>query len=188
MTLTLTSAVQRKGRRSPSANVNVNVKVNVSRPRSRSRRRQRQRPEVKVNVNVILAGQIRGEPHDLYMVYPQGNPLRASAESPFLQIGECKYGRPILDRGIKHDRTSLEEASKYALLSMDSTMKSNVTVGPPIDVLVYATDELDVTRHRRFAAVRHTLTTKRRTHSGRRFVISTTIVTCRILSCRPSLS
>src|SRR5213076_1247453 len=66
--------------------------------------------------------------------------------------GEVKYGRPILDRGIRYDRTTLEEAAKYALLSLDSTMKSNVTVGPPIDLLAYSNDEFDVTRHRRFEA------------------------------------
>jgi putative proteasome-type protease len=67
-----------------------------------------------------------------------------------LQIGETKYGRPILDRGIRFDKTTLEEAAKYALLSIDSTMKSNVTVGPPIDLLAYSVDELDITRQRRF--------------------------------------
>lgn len=103
------------------------------------------------NVHVILAGQIRGEEHDLYMIYPQGNPLRATEDSPFLQIGECKYGRPILDRGVRFDRTSLEDAARYALISLDSTMRSNVTVGPPIDLLVYARDELGISRYRRFA-------------------------------------
>ena len=86
------------------------------------------------------------------MIYPQGNPLAATEESPFLQIGETKYGRPILDRGCRFDRTTLEEAAKYALLSLDSTMKSNVTVGPPIDLLAYSIDELNVTRQRRFMA------------------------------------
>ena len=107
--------------------------------------------DFKFNVHFLLAGQIRGQPHDLYMVYPQGNPLRATEDSPFLQIGECKYGRPILDRGIRYDQTTLEEAAKYALLSLDSTMKSNVTVGPPIDLLAYHVDELNITRQRRFA-------------------------------------
>jgi predicted proteasome-type protease len=78
--------------------------------------------------------------------------LQATEESPFLQIGETKYGRPILDRGIRFDRTTLEEAAKYALLSLDSTMKSNVTVGPPIDLVAYPVDELNVTRQRRFAS------------------------------------
>ena len=61
-----------------------------------------------------------------------------------------KYGRPILDRGIRYDHTSLEEAAKYALLSLDSTMKSNVTVGPPVDLLAYETDQLRITHYRRF--------------------------------------
>ena len=106
--------------------------------------------EFRFNVHLLIGGQIKGEEPQLFLVYPQGNPLQATEESPFLQIGETKYGRPILDRGIRHERTSLEEACKYALLSMDSTMKSNVTVGPPVDLLAYSTDELDVTRQRRF--------------------------------------
>ena len=73
-------------------------------------------------------------------------------ESPYLQIGECKYGRPILDRGICYDRTSLEEAAKYALISLDSTMRSNTTVGPPIDLALYTANELHITRYRRFNA------------------------------------
>jgi putative proteasome-type protease len=109
-----------------------------------------ERDDYKFNPNVLLGGQVKGEPPGLIMIYPQGNPLQVSQDSPYLQIGETKYGRPILDRGIRFDRTTLEEAAKYALLSLDSTMKSNVTVGPPIDLLVYATDELDITRHRRF--------------------------------------
>jgi len=111
-----------------------------------------ERDDYKFNVHVILGGQIRGAPPELFLIYPQGNPLRAGEDSPYLQIGECKYGRPILDRGIRYDKTSLEEAAKYALLSLDSTMRSNVTVGPPIDLLAYSTDELRLTRHRRFAA------------------------------------
>lgn len=111
-----------------------------------------EKDEYKFNVHLILGGQIRGEPPGLFLIYPQGNPLQASEDSPFLQIGECKYGRPILDRGIRFEKTSLEEAAKYALLSLDSTMRSNVTVGPPIDLTAYSTDELDLTRHRRFSA------------------------------------
>jgi putative proteasome-type protease len=104
------------------------------------------------NVHVILAGQIRGQPHDLYLVYPQGNPLRATEDSPFLQIGECKYGRPILDRGVRFAGTTLDDAARYALISLDSTMRSNVTVGPPIDLLIYTRDSLRITRQRRFLA------------------------------------
>ena len=61
-----------------------------------------ERDDFKFNVHLILAGQIRGHTHDLYMIYPQGNPLKATEDSPFLQIGECKYGRPILDRGVRY--------------------------------------------------------------------------------------
>src|SRR5579862_4335348 len=110
-----------------------------------------ERDQFNFNVNFLLGGQIKGEPPNLILIYPQGNPLQATEDSPYLQIGETKYGRPILDRGIKFDRTTLEEAAKYALLSMDSTMKSNLTVGPPIDLLAYSTDELEITRHRTFA-------------------------------------
>jgi len=102
------------------------------------------------NVHLLLAGQIRGQPHDLYLIYPQGNPLRATEDAPFLQIGESKYGRPILDRGVCYASTSLEDAARYALISLDSTMRSNVAVGPPLDLLVYARDELRINRQRRF--------------------------------------
>ena len=109
-----------------------------------------EKDDYKFNVHLLLGGQVKGSPPELYMIYPQGNPLAATEDSPYLQIGETKYGRPILDRGIRFDRTTLEEAAKYALLSLDSTMKSNVTVGPPIDLLAYKTDELNITRQRRF--------------------------------------
>ena len=109
-----------------------------------------ERDEFRFNMHLLLGGQIRDEVHNLCLIYPQGNPLFATEDSPFLQIGECKYGRPILDRGVRYESTSLEEAAKYALLSLDSTMRSNVTVGPPIDLIVYARDELQIGRHRRF--------------------------------------
>jgi putative proteasome-type protease len=108
-----------------------------------------ERDEYKFNVHCILGGQVKGEDHGLYLLYPQGNPLRATQDSPFLQTGETKYGRPILDRGIKYDRSTLDEAVKYALLSLDSTIRSNVTVGPPIDIAVYKKDELNFNRRRR---------------------------------------
>ena len=110
-----------------------------------------ERDDYRFNVHLLLGGQVKGHPPELFLIYPQGNPLGATEDSPYLQIGETKYGRPILDRGIRFDRTTLEEAAKYALLSLDSTMKSNVTVGPPIDLLAYHIDELTVTRQRRFA-------------------------------------
>lgn len=105
--------------------------------------------EFKFNIHFILGGQVRGANPGLYHIYPQGNPLAATEDSPYLQIGEAKYGRPILDRGVRFGETSLEEAVKYALISMDSTMRSNATVGTPIDLAVYERDELDITRFRR---------------------------------------
>jgi putative proteasome-type protease len=106
--------------------------------------------DFKFNINLLLGGQVGRETANLYLVYPQGNPLAATEDSPYLQIGESKYGRPILDRGVQYDKTALEEAAKYALISMDSTMRSNVTVGPPIDLLMYRANELKVTGYRRF--------------------------------------
>ena len=70
-------------------------------------RKALEQDELPFNVHLLLGGQIRGQPHDLYLVYPQGNPLPATEDSPYLQIGECKYGRPILDRGVRYDRTTL---------------------------------------------------------------------------------
>src|SRR5580700_861679 len=84
-----------------------------------------ERDDYRFNVHMILGAQVEGGPVELYMVYPQGNPLRATEESPFLQIGECKYGRPILDRSVRFGSTSLDDAARYAMISIDSTMRSN---------------------------------------------------------------
>lgn len=111
-----------------------------------------ERDDFRFNVHLLLGGQIRGQAHGLYLVYPQGNPICATEDSPYLQIGEAKYGRPILDRGVRYEHTTLEEAAKYALISLDSTMRSNVTVGPPIDLILYEADTLQITRQRRFSA------------------------------------
>jgi putative proteasome-type protease len=110
-----------------------------------------ERDSFSFNVHLLLGGQVRGQEPNLYLIYPQGNPLAATEDSLYLQLGECKYGRPILDRGIQAS-TSLEVAAKYALLSLDATMRSNVTVGPPFDLLLYKKDSLDITRYRRVSA------------------------------------
>ena len=91
---------------------------------------------VEFNVNLIFGGQIRGEGMRLFQVYSAGNFIEATAETPYFQIGEYKYGKPVLDRVITPD-TDLDEAAKCALVSMDSTMKSNLSVGPPLDLVVY---------------------------------------------------
>jgi len=110
------------------------------------------RDDYSFNAHLLLGGQIGPEPPNLYLIYPQGNPLAATEDSPYLQIGECKYGRPILDRGVRYRLTTLEEAAKFALISIDSTIRSNVTVGPPVDLLIYRAGDLRVSRYRRFTA------------------------------------
>jgi putative proteasome-type protease len=110
-----------------------------------------ERDSYNFNVHLLIGGQVRGKDPNLYLVYPQGNPLAATEDSLYLQLGECKYGRPILDRGIQPS-TSLEVAAKYALLSMDATMRSNVTVGPPFDLLLYKKDSMVIDRYRRVCA------------------------------------
>ncbi|MEM9271814.1 MAG: proteasome-type protease [Cyanobacteria bacterium P01_F01_bin.143] len=93
--------------------------------------------------NFLLGGQIKGEAPQLYLIYPQGNFIKATQETLFLQIGEIKYGKPILDRTIT-STTPLEDLAKCALLSLDSTMKSNISVGPPINIVMYETDSFEI--------------------------------------------
>jgi putative proteasome-type protease len=85
---------------------------------------------------LIFGGQIKGEGMRLFQVYSAGNFIEATPETPYFQIGEYKYGKPVLDRVLTPD-TPLDEAAKCALVSMDSTMKSNLSVGPPLDLVVY---------------------------------------------------
>ena len=84
----------------------------------------------------IVGGHIQNQESDLYLVYPQGNFIKSSEFKPYLVIGEIKYGKPILDRVVKSD-TYLGDAARCALISMDSTMKADLSVGPPIDLVVY---------------------------------------------------
>ena len=88
----------------------------------------------------IVGGQIKGQNQELYLVYSQGNYIRPADSKPYLVIGEVKYGKPILDRVINPNVT-VGDASRCALISMDSTLKSDLTVGPPIDFAVYKKDE-----------------------------------------------
>lgn len=96
----------------------------------------------------ILGGQIAGQPHGLYLIYPQGNAIMASQETPFLQIGESKYGKPPLDY-IGHHGMSLEDAARLCLVSQVVTRRSNLTVGPPFDVAMLPRDALEVSRRLR---------------------------------------
>lgn len=97
----------------------------------------------------ILAGQIGSEPHGAYMIYPEGNSITSSANTPFLQIGESKYGKPILDRFLKLE-TSIDEAARCCLVSMDSTIRSNASVGSPVEMLIYRRDSFELQEYYRF--------------------------------------
>jgi putative proteasome-type protease len=103
------------------------------------------------DASLILGGQIQGRPPNLYMIYPQGNHITSSVETPYLQIGESKYGKPVLDRFLSR-KTSQEDAAICSLISMDSTMKSNASVGPPIEVLLYQNNQFQVSRRYKFEA------------------------------------
>lgn len=101
--------------------------------------------------NFLLGGQIQGETPQLYLIYSQGNFIKSTPETPFLQIGETKYGKPILDRTLTFD-ASLDEIAKYALLSIDSTMRSNLSVGPPINLVMYEADSFTICHRAKFYA------------------------------------
>lgn len=105
--------------------------------------------DLKFNASFILGGQIAGEDMRLFRLYAEGNFIEAGTDTPFLQTGEAKYGKPILDLAVTSSAT-LEDATKCVLVSYDSTMISNLSVGMPIDLLCYARDSLQVTMRRRF--------------------------------------
>ena len=96
----------------------------------------------------LLSGQIAGETAQLYNIYPQGNFIAATEDTPYFQIGESKYGKPILDRALNYQQ-SLEKALRCALISFDSTIRSNLSVGTPLDLLVYRNDSLHLPTGRR---------------------------------------
>jgi len=98
------------------------------------------------SASFIFGGQIAGRKPRIFLIYPEGNFIAATTGTPYLQIGEMKYGKPVLDRIITQE-TGLEEAALTAMVSMDSTMRSNATVGPPIEVLIYAKERLKFDRH-----------------------------------------
>jgi len=104
---------------------------------------------VNVQSYFIVGGQILDHKPAVYMVYPQGNYISTSADTTYLQIGESKYGKPILDR-ILTPEVSLETAAMCALVSMDSTLRSNLTVGPPIELSIYPKDSLKPGKYYRF--------------------------------------
>jgi putative proteasome-type protease len=102
--------------------------------------------KIEFNVSMILGGQIKGDAPRLFNIYSAGNFIEANSDTCYFQIGETKYGKPIIDRVITR-KTRLERAAKCGLISMDSTIRSNLTVSPPLDVVVLRTDELRVSSH-----------------------------------------
>jgi putative proteasome-type protease len=98
------------------------------------------------NGTFILGGQIKGEEPRLFHIYSAGNFIESSADTPYFQIGESKYGKPIIDRVISRS-SSLAQAAKCALVSMDSTIRSNLTVGPPLDLAMIRRDEFKLAAH-----------------------------------------
>jgi len=107
-----------------------------------------QAQNVPFEVSILLGGQLRGRNLRLFEIYAAGNFIEATPDTPFLQIGEHKYGKPILDRAMEFD-TDLYDGVKLVLVSMDSTLRSNLTVGMPIDLLVYRRDEMRAELRRR---------------------------------------
>ena len=103
---------------------------------------------IDASANFVVGGQVKGEHQRLFMLYQEGNFIEATPETPFFQVGETKYGKPIIDRVVKRS-TSVIDATKCVLISFDSTMRSNVSVGLPIDLLTYARDSLRVQIQRR---------------------------------------
>ena len=95
-----------------------------------------------------IGGQVAGEPPRLFNIYPQGNFIEATVDTPYFQIGEAKYGKPIIDRVVNF-QTPLKEASKCVLISFDSTIRSNLSVGLPIDLMLYRRDGFQVTSKQR---------------------------------------
>lgn len=107
--------------------------------RAEQRKHRSANADFSADATFIVGGQVGAQPPQLYLVYPQGNYISATVQTPYLQVGELKYGKPILDRIVSED-LSLEVAARCALVSMDSTMRSNITVGPPIELLTYVAD------------------------------------------------
>jgi putative proteasome-type protease len=99
-----------------------------------------------LRATMIVGGQIAGQPPEIYMVYPEGNYIAATWETPYLQLGEFKYGKPILSRLANSD-LSLDDAARLALISFDAAMKSNLSVGPPLELAIYPNGAMKFSQH-----------------------------------------
>jgi putative proteasome-type protease len=114
-----------------------------------SHQTQLQQAGVSGEVSWILGGQISGQPHSLMMIYPQGNYIEASEATPYLQIGETKYGKPVLDRVLDY-KTTLVDGAKLALVSLTSTANSNITVGAPFELSIYQSGAFTISQRCKF--------------------------------------
>lgn len=108
-----------------------------------------QQAGVSGEVSLIIGGQIQGQPHGLMLIYPQGNHIEASRSTPYLQIGETKYGKPVLDRVLQYN-LPLNDAARLALVSLSSTTMSNITVGPPYELCICQVDQFTISSRCRF--------------------------------------
>ena len=108
------------------------------------------RPYGDATGSFLIAGQIRGDRPRLFQMYPAGNFIEATPRTQFLQIGETKYGKPILDRALHFD-SSIAHSAKLALLSFDATIRSNLSIGPPIDLLCYKKDSFSTDGLRKYS-------------------------------------
>lgn len=105
---------------------------------------------INFEVSILLGGQLKGRTLRLFQIYSAGNFISATEDTPFLQIGETKYGKPILDRTLTHD-TNIAGGIKLVLVSMDSTLRSNLSVGMPIDLAIIKRDQLTISHKRRLS-------------------------------------
>ena len=121
----------------------------VSQKVQQSHSQSLQQAGISGEVTLILGGQIQGQPHGMVLIYPQGNYIEASKSTPYLQIGETKYGKPVLDRLLNYD-LPLNDAARLALVSLTSTANSNITVGAPFEISVYHTDQYQLVSRCRF--------------------------------------
>lgn len=121
----------------------------INRKIQKEYRGDEQQSSANFGASFIIGGQIEGSPPELFLVYPEGNYIVVSEQNPFLQIGETKYGKPILDRLVTNT-IALEFAAQCALVSIDSTMRSNLSVGPPLELMIYHADSFDLGEHYKF--------------------------------------
>lgn len=108
-----------------------------------------QKSGVSGEASLILGGEVAGDRPGICLIYAQGNYITAAPETPYLQIGESKYGKPILDR-VVYSSLSLEDGARAALVSLDATIRSNLTVGPPLDLSIYRNGTFQLSQHLRF--------------------------------------